>query len=95
MARPGKTAVAAVMATRPHRRRKWARDRVATVPCVHPRRDLFTVERNPLARGTNRDDQRESGARSPAVRGVNLQSYLVTVQSEHHSVYLTGPFVGH
>jgi hypothetical protein len=54
-------AVAAVMAARPRRRHKWARDKAATVPYVHPRRDLFTVERNPLARGTNRDSRRESG----------------------------------
>jgi hypothetical protein len=36
-------------------------DSEATVTRTHPRRDLFTGERNPLARGTNRDDRRESG----------------------------------
>ena len=38
----------------------WVRDRAATVSCVHPRRDNFTVELNPLASGTNRDGQCES-----------------------------------
>ena len=53
-------AVAAVMAVRPHRRRKWATGRATTVPCVHPQRDLFTIERNPYIQGTNHDGQRES-----------------------------------
>jgi hypothetical protein len=45
----------------PRRRRKWTSDRVATVSRVHPRRDLFSVERNPFIRGMNRDDRHESG----------------------------------
>jgi hypothetical protein len=48
------------MAARPRRRRKWSRDSMATVFRTHPRRDLFTAERNPLTRGTNRGDRRES-----------------------------------
>jgi hypothetical protein len=83
------------MAARPRCRRKWARDRAAIVPCVHPRRDHFTVEGNPLARGTNRDDWRESGRKVTGGEGVNLRSYSVTVQSERHSVYLTRPFARH
>jgi hypothetical protein len=45
--------------------------------------------------GVNCDAGVDLGARSPAMRGVNLGSYSVTIQSEHHSVYLTGPFAGH
>jgi hypothetical protein len=37
------------------------RNNEATVVQTHPWRDLFTVELNPLASGTNHDDQRESG----------------------------------
>jgi hypothetical protein len=44
----------------PHRRRKWTSDRAATVSRVHPRRDLFTIKRNPYIWGTNRDGRRES-----------------------------------
>jgi hypothetical protein len=61
-------AVAAVMAVRPHRRRKWARGRAATVPCVHPQRDLFTLSviHSPEARiattgGANPDAQITGG----------------------------------
>jgi hypothetical protein len=45
--------------------------------------------------GVNRDASVNLLARSPVARGVNLQSYSVTIQSEHHLVYLTGPFGGH
>jgi hypothetical protein len=82
------------MAAWPHRRRKWARDRVATESCVHPRRDLFTVERNPLARGTNRDGRRESGRKGQLRRGGLNISSLFTVPLDSHSVSLTEQLAG-
>jgi hypothetical protein len=45
--------------------------------------------------GGNRDASVDLGTSSPAARGLNLRSYSVTVQSEYHSVFLIGPFVGH
>jgi hypothetical protein len=44
----------------PRRRRKWTSDRAAIVSRVHPRRDLFIIERNPYIWGTNRDGRCES-----------------------------------
>jgi hypothetical protein len=49
-----------VTAVRPRHRRKWSRDSAATVFRTHPRRDLFTAERNPPPGGTNHGDRRES-----------------------------------
>jgi hypothetical protein len=64
------------MAVRPRRRRRWAKDRVATTSCVHPRRDLFTIERNPLARGTNHDGRRESGRKGTGGRGAEQKIFV-------------------
>jgi hypothetical protein len=44
-------------------------DSEATITRTHPRQDLFTGERNPLARGTNRDGQRESSRKGHRWRG--------------------------
>jgi hypothetical protein len=65
---------------------------------VHPRRDIYLPPRRYLTEpSTNHRGKRES--RRTVVGGegggVNLRSYSVTVQSEYHSVYLTGPFAGH
>jgi hypothetical protein len=61
VSRSRQTMHTSTMVAWPHRWRKWASDRAATVSRVHPRRDLFTVERNPHIRDTNRDSRRESG----------------------------------
>jgi hypothetical protein len=82
------------MAVRPRRRRRWVRDRAATVSCVHPRRDNFTVERNPLARGTNRDGRRESGRKGHRRRGGLNRKSLFTVPSNSYSVSLTEQLAG-
>jgi hypothetical protein len=52
-----------VMAIRPHRRRKWPRDSVATVSRTYPRRDLFTGELNSQTWSKNHGDRQQSRQR--------------------------------
>jgi hypothetical protein len=74
----------------PCRRRKWTSDSAATVSWAHPRRDHFTVERNPYIRGTNRDGWRESGRTAHQRRGeLHLGSVSVTVPSVCYLEHLT------
>jgi hypothetical protein len=77
----------------PRRRRKWTSDRAATVSRAHSRWDLFTVERNPYIRCTNRDGWR-SGCMVHRRRGeLHLGSVLVTVPSVCYSEHLTEQIV--
>jgi hypothetical protein len=46
------------------------RNKEAIVVRTHPWRDLFTVELNPLASGTNRDGQREYERKDRRRRGL-------------------------
>jgi hypothetical protein len=62
--------------------------------CVHPQRDLFTVERNPLARAMNHDGQRESGRMGHRRRGGLNRRSLFTIPSNSYLVSLIEQFVG-
>jgi hypothetical protein len=82
VAQPRWRAQTPVMGARPRRRCKWSRNNEATVVRTHPRRDLFTAERNLLPCGTNHGDRRESECTVHRRRSYLILGYFSTVSSE-------------